>query len=118
MNLLSALSFPGDRPGGNIVYRSIAELEDREVPGHDRKRDVVDRDCADEALVGAGVAMAVENEIRQMVCDRPSEAVAPEKRPDPWWLALDRRRGRHMVEEHDPDRAVCDKFEAALERFD
>src|SRR3954447_7443218 len=118
MNLLSALSFPGDRVSGNIVYRSIAELEDREVPAHDRKRDVVDGDRADEALVCAGVTVAVQDEIRQVVGDRAPEAVAAEKRPDPGRLAFDRRGRRRVVEEHDADRAVGDGLEPAVERLD
>ena len=67
MNLLSALSLPGGGLRGNIAYRSICELEDPEVPAHDRERDVVDRDGADEALVRAGVTVTVENEVRQAV---------------------------------------------------
>jgi hypothetical protein len=118
MNLLSALSFPGGRPAGNIVYRSIAELEDREVPAHDRERDVVDGDRADEALICACVTVAVEDEVRQMVGDRAPEAVAAEERPDPGRLACDRRVGRRVVEEHDAHRAVGDGHEPAIERLD
>jgi hypothetical protein len=118
MNLLSALSLPGGRPAGNIAYRSSAELEDREVPAHDRERDVVDRDRADEALVRAGVTVAVEDEVRQVVGDRAAEAVAAEKRPDPGRLALDRRGSRRVVEEHDADRVVGDGPEPAVERID
>ena len=118
MNLLSALSLPGGRLRGNIAYRSICELEDPEVPAHDRERDVVDRDGADEALVRAGVTVAVENEVRQAVGDRAPETVAAEKRPDSGRLAFDRRGGRCVVEEHDADRAVGDGLEPASERLD
>ena len=48
MNLLSAMSLPAAGVGRNIAYRWIAQLEDREVPAHDRERHVVDRDRADE----------------------------------------------------------------------
>ena len=36
MNLLSALSVPVMGLAGNIVYRSITNLEDCEVASHDR----------------------------------------------------------------------------------
>jgi hypothetical protein len=118
MNLLSPLSFPGGWLCGNIAYRSIPELEEREVPAHDRERDVVDRHGADEALVRAGMAVAVEDEVRQVVGDRAPEPVAAEKRPDPGRLAFDRGRCRRVVEEHDADWAVGDGLEPAVERLD
>jgi putative nucleotidyltransferase-like protein len=118
MNLLSALSFPAMRYHRNIVYRSIFHLEDREVPAHDRQRDVVDRHRADEALVCAGMPVTVQDEIRRMVGNRPPKAIAPQERPDSGRLALDRRRGRRVVEEHDADRAIGDGLQSPLEGLD
>ena len=47
--------------------------------------------------------------------DRASEAVAAEKRPDPARLALERGRRRRVVKEHDPEVAVRDGLELAVE---
>jgi hypothetical protein len=118
MNLLSTLSFPGVRLAGNIAYRSITELEDREVSSHDRERDVVDGDRAEEAFVRACVTVAMEDEIRQVIRDRAAEAVAAQKSPDPGRLTFDRRKGGRVVEEHDPEGAVGDGLEPAVERLD
>ncbi len=118
MNLLSALSLPGGRLGGNIAYRSITQFEDGEVPSHHREGDVVDGHSADEPFVGACVAMAVQDEVRAVLGDRTPEAVAAEKRPDSGRFAFDRGRRRRVVEEHDADRAAGDGVEPPLERLD
>ena len=47
-----------------------------------------------------------------MLGDRPREAVGAEERPDPARLALERRRRRRVVEEHDPQVAVVDRARA------
>jgi hypothetical protein len=77
MNLLSPLSLPGVRLCANIAYRSISELEDREVPRDDRERDVVDRHRADETFVRAGMAVPVQDEVGPVLGDWAAEAVAP-----------------------------------------
>src|SRR5581483_8266526 len=95
----------GARLGRVRLVRALsrAELEVPEVLAGDLDRDVVDRHASDEALEGAGVRVAMEDEVGAMRGDRAGEAVAAEERPDPPRLTLQRRRRRRVVEEHDPD---------------
>ena len=118
MNLLSPLSFPGGWFCRNIAYRSICQLEDREVSAHHRQRDVVDGHRADEPFVGPGMAVTMEDEVWAMLGDGAPQPVAAEEGPDPGRLSFDRRRGRRVVQEHDAKRAACNGVEPALEGLD
>jgi hypothetical protein len=64
------------------------------------------------------MTVAVEDGVGPVLRDRTSEPLAAEKRPDRLPLAFDRRSRRRVVEQHDPDRAVLDRLEPALERRD
>jgi predicted nucleotidyltransferase len=94
------------------------ELEDPEVLAGDVHRDVVDGRLADRASERTGVRVPVQREIRPEFGDRRGEALAAEERPDPLGLSVQRVRRRRVVEEHDPQTAVRDLLQAALEGGD
>lgn len=82
----------------------LAQLEDVEVaPGHVH-RDVVDRHRADRALEAPRRHVAVQDHLGSILRDRNGWPVAPEVRPDPLRLAVQRVRRRRVMEtEHDVD---------------
>src|SRR5918996_546672 len=92
------------------------KLEYPEITSHHRDRDVEDGHSADEAFEGAGVAVAVDDEVRRVLGDRACEAVASEEGVDPHRLALERHRRGRVVEEDEAQRAMRDGLEAALQR--
>src|SRR5687767_6596502 len=114
---LLSYSFPqtSHRPMFEPSFRTV-EFEYPEVVAHHRNRHVEHRDGADVSLEGPGVPVAVHHEIRRVIRDRASEAVAAEKGEDPARLALECRHGGRIVQQHDTNGAVCDRLQAALDR--
>src|SRR6266511_2074291 len=94
------------------------ELEDVEVTSRYVDGDVVHRDRPDRTLEAAGVRMAVEDDVGPVLRDRRREAVAPEVRPDSLRLAVERVRGRRIVQEHDADGTVRDLLEPLVDGVD
>jgi predicted nucleotidyltransferase len=94
------------------------ELEDVEVAARDVDCDVVDRHRPDRAFEASRMRMTVEDDVRPVLGDRRSQPVAAEEGPDALGLAVQRVRGRRVVEEHDTDRAVRDLLQAAPDRLD
>jgi putative nucleotidyltransferase-like protein len=117
MGLLSPVYVPRGVDSRNIVLRCF-ELENPEIPAHDRNRHVEDGDGADEALEGTGVAVSVEDDVRAMLGDGPCEAVASEERPDPGWLAFEGRGRRGVVEQDDAVLAAGDGVEPVVQGLD
>src|SRR5215207_4913410 len=60
-----------------------AQLEDPEVPPHQRDGDVVDGHGPDRALQASDVRVAVKDEIGFVLADRRRHPIGPQKCPDP-----------------------------------
>ena len=94
------------------------EVEDPEGAAHHVDGDVEDGHRPDPALEGTGVGVAVQDEVGPVLGDRDREPVGAEKREDPLRLALERVRGRCVVEQDDPQVAVADLLQPGGERLD